>query len=85
MAEAQTPMYRVREAFSFDHGGRAYVMRTGDIVGADHPAFKGREALFEEINAESGIRDYSAGTTGIVETATANPGERRTVRTPKGA
>lgn len=85
MAEHQPKVYRVREAFSFDYNGRAYSMRTGDLVGPEHPSFKGREGLFEEVTDQTTMHDVASSPTAVIETATANPGERRSVRTPKGA
>jgi len=85
MAEHQSKVYRVREPFSFDYGGRAYSMRTGDLVDDQHPSFKGREALFDEVDDRSAMHDVASSPTAIIETATANPGERRSVRPSKGA
>ena len=85
MAEHQSKVYRVREAFSFDYNGRAYSMRTGDLVGPDHPSFKGREGLFVEVDERTTMHDVASDPTSIIETATANPGERRSVRVPKAS
>jgi hypothetical protein len=65
--------YRTRESFSCDIGGITYVFGVGQIVTDDHPAFKGREGLFESLD------DYAAAlaTSTASETASAAPGERR--------
>jgi hypothetical protein len=71
-------VYRVLEPFSFDHGGRTYVMKRGDIVSGDNPAYRGREGLFEEVTAQA-AREAVAMRTRVsaIETATAVPGEPR--------
>lgn len=73
-------LYRPREAFSFDVGSRQYLMRPSDIVNAKHPAFKGREHLFEEITPEQVQERKARSSVGATETASAAPGQQR-VRT----
>jgi hypothetical protein len=65
--------YRTRESFSCDIGGITYVFSVGQVVNDEHPAFKGREGLFESLD------DYAAAlaTSTASETASAAPGERR--------
>ena len=71
-------VYRVLEPFAFDHEGRPYVMRKGDIVEGDHPAYIGRERLFEQVTAQAAREARQMRTqVSAVETATAAPGERR--------
>jgi hypothetical protein len=78
-------VYRVVESFSFDHGGRTYAMKRNDMVTRDHPGYKGRENLFEPVTEEyvraQAARTSVGATWRANETATAAPGERRTVTT----
>lgn len=61
---------RVKEAFSFDTDGVPTVMRVGQLVSTDHPAYaKGRQHLFEPVEKAAGRN--------AVEQATAVPGEQR--------
>jgi hypothetical protein len=84
---ADEKVYRVVESFSADVKGATYVLRKGDLVDAGHPVFKGREALFEEVDAAVVAQDRArrqvtaADSGGAIETATANPGAKRS-RTP---
>lgn len=68
---------RVKEGISFDAPNGAQVnLRRGQLFPDDHPYVKGRESLFEPAD------DAAARTTGAavaVETATAAPGERRSI------
>ncbi len=65
---------RVKESHSFDHQGGPTVMRIGTLVEDDDPRLKGRERYYEEA-------DVAAARTSVtsVETATAEPGARRSV------
>ena len=69
---------RVKEGISFDAPGGAQVnLRRGQLFPDDHPFVKGREHLFEpadDVAARSADSPAAA-----VETATAAPGERRSV------
>jgi hypothetical protein len=65
---------RVKEAFSFDDNGVPVVMRAGTLVEDDDPRIKGRERHFEDADDAAARTSVAA-----VETATAAPGERRTV------
>lgn len=68
---------RAKEPFSFDAPGGAQVnIRRGQLFPDGHPYLKGRENLFEPAD-DAAAR--SAGTSASVETATAAPGERRTI------
>jgi hypothetical protein len=71
---------RVKEGISFDTPGGAQVnLRRGQLFPDDHPYVKGREHLFEPA-ADVAARSAGLGAAGAVETATAAPGERRSVR-----
>jgi|SRR5215210_2515704 len=81
MASSSDVVYRVREGFTFDHQGRPYTMRRGELVSPGHPAVvPGRMSLLEEVSATAVRADLdrqSIGAVNAVETATAAPGERR--------
>lgn len=69
---------RVKEGISFDAPGGAQVnLRRGQLFPDDHPYVKGREHLFEPAD-DAAARSGGSGM--AVETATAAPGERRSVR-----
>jgi hypothetical protein len=80
---ADEKVYRVRESFSADVKGQTYVLRKGELVDEGHPVFKGREVLFEPVDAsvvaaERARRQVTAADTGgAIETATAAPGSKR--------
>ena len=59
--------YRVKEAFAYGH----FVATPGEIWAGDNPAFKGREQFFEPVASAAVVR--------ATETATAGPGELRSV------
>jgi hypothetical protein len=81
MAEDKGPVYRVTQPFSFDDNGQQYAMRTGDLVEPGHPALTpGRMGLFEEVQPGSGMRDYAVRAAEAIETTTAEPGAKRSVR-----
>lgn len=64
-------LVRVRESFSCSiPGNPAFVAQVGQVLDTDHPAYRGRESLFEPVE-KSAVR-FSP-----VEQATAAPGERR--------
>ncbi len=85
MAQDKGKVYRVIEAFSFDHGGRPYSMRIGDLIDTSHPAFNtGRMKMLEEVGEGSGMADYADMSERAIETTTAAPGQRRSVRSPRG-
>lgn len=69
-------IYRVKEPFSYTDGrGVPRVMRVGDLVTTDHDAYREKWShLFEPVN-DAAERVATAGT----ETATAAPGEKRSV------
>lgn len=71
-------IYRVKEPFSYTDGrGVPRVMRVGDLVTTDHDAYREKWShLFEPVNEAA---DRPAG---MVESATAAPGEKRSVQLP---
>lgn len=65
-------LVRVRSPFScVIPGNPGFVAQEGMVLNTDHPAYRGREALFEPVEAAA------ARTSAAVEQATAAPGERR--------
>lgn len=68
---------RVKESFSFNHQGMPVVLRTGQLVEDGHPYVKGHESLFEL--AETSNTAITRATAQAEETATAAPGERRSM------
>jgi hypothetical protein len=60
---AAPQLLRAVSTFAATVGTTEYLIRQGEVLRADHPVVKGREALFEK--------------TMPVETATASPGEKR--------
>ena len=74
-------LLRCKEAFAYMVGTYPDVLRPGDVVPADHPAVKGREDKFEPVTADAfQPRDVSAAllpASGVIESATAAPGEKR--------
>jgi hypothetical protein len=84
MADEQKQVYRVRDSFSTDIKGQTYVLRKGELVDESHPCFKGREALFEPVDADV-VREQRerqvVRAVPAVETAVSAPGSKRT-RTP---
>lgn len=69
-------IYRVKEPFSYtDDRGVPRVMRVGDLVTASHDAYREKWTHFYEPVEEA------AGAAGATETATAAPGEKRSVST----
>lgn len=83
---AEKKLLRVREAFAYMVGSYPDVLRFGDVVSSDHPAVKGREDKFEAVTPDNAlIRDPNAGLVpaeGVIESATAAPGEKRSVGRP---
>lgn len=64
-------VWRVKEPFSFDQDGVPVTMRAGALLPEGDPRAVGREHLLEQAD------DVAA--RGAVETATAAPGERRSL------
>ena len=75
------------EAFAYSEpNGVQRVLRPGDLVEADDPAVKGREDKFETVEANAHrATDRRAGkpVEGVIEQATAAPGEKRAVSVPE--
>lgn len=89
MAEGVSKVWRVTEPFAFDGpDGRGWLMRAGDLIDETHPAFKrpGSKPYLEEVVPGAGAtqhdRTFTPGVNTAVETATAAPGERRSVTAP---
>lgn len=77
---------RVKEGISFDTPGGAQVnLRRGQLFPDDHPYVKGREHLFEPAEDVAARSAGGSGAAAAVETATAAPGERRSVGRSKGS
>jgi hypothetical protein len=74
-----------KETFTYDApGGAQVVIHRGKPLADDHPAIKGREHLFEPADMVA-ARSAGAPVAAVaVETATAVPGERRSVTRPAG-
>lgn len=64
---------RVTKAFSVLSDPNGHVYTPGELVDSDHPHVKGREDHFETVEAH--VSSRTAG----VESATAAPGEKRSV------
>jgi hypothetical protein len=78
-------LLRVREAFAIMDGNFPRVLRPGDLDEANDPAVKGREDKFEPVEANAapiGARDALVPASGVIEQATAAPGEKRAVSRP---
>lgn len=73
-------MLRCREGFSYDAKGAPVVVPAGALRPANHPDVKGRESLFEAVEAAS--ERESARATLTAEKATAAPGEARVLTRP---
>lgn len=67
---------RVKQAHSFDVKGVPVTMRVGELVNDEDPRLKGREQFYEDADTAA-ARSSSADS---VETTSAAPGERRSVR-----
>lgn len=68
---------RCKEPFSADIKGVPRVVPAGQLVDSSDPIVKGREHLFESVDAHMASRDTAPDTMAAVETATAAPGEKR--------
>jgi len=73
------PILRVKESFSVLNDPTCRVYAAGDLVDSNDPVVRGREAHFETVEAVAAKR------AGIVEQATAAPGERRSLTPSKRA
>ena len=73
-------IYRANQAFAFtSKTGVPRVFSPGTEISSDDPDFKGKEHLFELVGASlNRARRVLSGDRGAVETATAEPGEKRT-------
>lgn len=68
---------RCKAAFAANAGGVPRVLRPGTLVPDDDPVIKGREHLFEDVEAYMDRRAPQ------VEDATAEPGTRRSLTHPR--
>ena len=73
-------MLRAKEAFSFDRKGVPVSVRVGELRPKGHPDVKGREDMFETVEAVAERQRTS--TSYSAERATAVPGERRELTRP---
>lgn len=73
-------IYKANQAFAFTgKSGVPRVFAPGTEISSDDPDFKGKEHLFERVGAGlDRARRVLSGDRGAVETATAEPGEKRT-------
>lgn len=75
-------VFRAREAFAYtDKQGVPRVVAPGHLMSSNDPNFKGKEHLFEPVEVAAAREAHT--TDSNVETATAEPGARRSVSTPK--
>lgn len=80
------PIRRAKESFSFTNSeGAPVLIPAGHLVETDSfDGYKGREHLFEDVDAYVGRQDAEKSQTPAkVETATKEPGEKREVTSPK--
>lgn len=71
-------VYRVNEPFATSINGVPRVYRAGDLVHEDDAVLKGREQFFMP------VEEHAARTAQNFETASAEPGRRRTRTAPRG-
>jgi len=84
MSTETKTLFRVRESFSFDHGGRPFVMQRGDIIDSEHPAAS-RTGLLEPMNVESEDARHTVTSVGATEDTSAAPGTKRPAPSRKDA
>lgn len=80
------PIRRAKESFSFSSSeGAPVIVTAGQLIETDtFDGYKGREHLFEDVDAYvSRQESLKSQTPTVVETATAEPGEKRNVTPPK--
>lgn len=79
------PIRRAKESFSFNASdGSPVIVTAGQLVEVDgFDGYKGREHLFEDVDAYVSRQDAQKSQTANVETATKEPGEKREVTPPK--
>ncbi|MGW9371190.1 hypothetical protein ACWGVR_14405 [Streptomyces xanthophaeus] len=70
------PIKRCKAAFAAVVNGAPRVITVGQLIEADDPIVKGREACFEDVDT------YMTERAARTEQATAGPGERRSVALP---
>lgn len=71
------PVLRVKESFS--PAGSVHVYAAGALVDSDDPIVKGREHMFEAVEATVARQQQTPEQreAGVIESATAAPGEKR--------
>jgi len=72
---------RCKASFAVSANGVPRMVTAGQLVDANDPVIKGREALFEDV--ETFMSDKAARQAPKVEQATAEPGEKRSVAPPR--
>ena len=83
MAETSEQVFRVTESFSFDHDGRPWVMRKGDLVDVKHPAYRyGKDLYLEQVSSQQVAEERKRSTVSATETAMAAPGKPRARTAP---
>ena len=75
----ENKLVQCRKPFVTVLDGRRVRAAVGDVYDANDPIVKGREALFGEID----VKSSRPAATRTQETATAGPGERRSVTRPQ--
>ena len=75
---------RARTSFSYDLKGVPVSVREGELRPANHPDVKGREEMFEPVEAVA-ERQQASMSHSATERATAAPGERRQLSHPADA
>lgn len=74
---------RCKRTFSARVDGRRRLVHAGDLVAATDAVVSGRERFFELV--EEYVANKTAKSEPVVERATAEPGEKRTVGRPRPA
>lgn len=72
---------RCKTSFMTNVNGSRRMIRQGDLFSSDDPVVKGREALFDAV--EDVVAKRTPKSESVVERATAEPGERRSVGRPR--
>lgn len=84
---------RAKESFTAFLGGQALTVAAGELLSSEHPVVGGRERLFEVVEdyvanpgrrKTSVSRDDEKRSDVLMERATSEPGERRSVDTKTG-
>lgn len=73
----------VKQAFAIDVKGVTRMFHPGQLVASTDPAVNGREVLFDTVEDVVGRTTGSVPVSDVIETATAEPGQKRTRTAPK--